>query len=237
MRKDIKLTIRTILFWAFIGFMLGVSLSIMGCNQAHTLSQQHVSIVERTMQSVVKVIAIGYEDMPATGFYIGDGIIVTAGHVSIFDKIEKVIFENDDEYSILDRIVHEDFDCGFLLIENIKRPTLIFNTEALKRGETIFISGHPKDAIFTVSKGIVSGRIEGPVNGTFGDIFLGITDAVAYRGSSGSPIVDAQGKVRGVYVGTYRITQMYEFPTGCAVFIPSSNILKALKHNKLVRPY
>lgn len=232
MRIDMKLTIRTILFWAFIGLVFGLSLSIMGCNQAYTLSQQHVNIVKRTMQSVVKVIAQGYEDMPATGFYIGNGIIVTAGHVSKFDKIEKVVFENGNEYAVLDRIIHEDFDCGFLLIGNVKCPTLILNTEVLRRGEIVFILGHPRNAVFTVTKGIISGRI---IFNSFGDISLGITDAIAYRGNSGSVIIDTQGKIRGVYVGTYRLSYTNEFSPGCAVFISSLDILKALKHNKLIK--
>lgn len=221
-------------------FLVGMFIALAsGCSHLGSYQSQHrIGMIADTMQSVVKVIALGYEDNPASGFYIGDGIVVTAGHVARESSLEKVVFENGDECSISQRIRHKDFDVGLLFIAepNCPTPALVFNTEDLKRGETVYILGHPMDATFIVARGIVSGRIDGPIYGCFGDVSLIITDAIAYRGNSGSVIVDEDGEIRGVYVGTYRVGVGGIFPPGCAVFISTPDILKALEQNKLYSP-
>lgn len=223
----IEKKIRIVFTLAFIvGLILAGLLGAMGCASFENMrSQYRVDMVAMTMQSVVKVIASGYEDMPASGFYIGNGIVITAGHVTKEESIYKVVFENGDESKVLERIVHEDFDVGFLRISEPNCPALVFDKKVLKRGESVYILGHPRGATFAVSRGIVSGR--SIVAGHFGYISLLITDAIAYRGNSGSVVVDEQGEIRGVYVGTYRVSIGGTFPAGCSVFICTADILKA----------
>ena len=188
-------------------------------------------MLAKSMQSVVAVYHPTYGGTPASGFYIGNGIIVTAGHVAEEKGIEKVVFEDGDEYNVLEQIVHPDFDCGFLLISDANsmpntfphpnEPILKFDSAEIKRGEVVFILGNPGGLLFNVSKGIIS-SVNRDCDEYFGKTILIGFDAMATYGSSGAPVVDQDGEIRGVQVGGRGFH-------GSSVAITTSDILKALK--------
>lgn len=223
-----------ILIWAALAAALIFTLeTVIGCQyelRVHGInrsSQHRLGMIEKTMQSIVKIVATGHEDRPATGFYIGNGVIVTAGYILEYPQLDRVIFENGDECPVLDRYEHQDYDCGFYFIEEPNCHALKLDTSELQRGETVYIFGHPTKAVFTVTKGIISGRTD--MEEYFGEVLLGITDAIAHHGNSGSPLVNEKGNVRGMYVGSYRVRMIDgSFPAGCAIFIPAFDIMKSL---------
>ena len=190
-----------------------------------------IEMIERSMQSVVAVYRSDY-DLPASGFYIGDGIIVTAGHVAEVGSLEKVVFEDGDEYPILEQIVHPDYDCGFLLIKypcdpcDINEPILKFDLAEVQRGEEIFILGNPSGFTFLSTNGIVAGRDD--FDGFFGDTLLIIIDAAGQGGNSGSVLIDKDGEIRGLWIGG-SISRCGAFLTGCGASVPVNDILEALK--------
>jgi len=191
-----------------------------------------VEIIETVMQSVVAVYHPSI-NIPASGFYIGDGVIVTAGHVAKMDGIKKVVFEDGTKYPVLRQIVHPDYDCGFLIIENIDRPILKFDLKEVQRGENIFTLGHPVGLTFIVTKGIVTGRSD--AEGFFGNTLLITTDAVTQPGNSGSVLIDEDGEIRGVHVGG-KIGNCGSPLHGYEVDICVSDILKAMETAKLKLP-
>jgi S1-C subfamily serine protease len=196
---------------------------IAGCNTVPKLPPQ-VDMIDKAMQSVVAVYHPNI-DVPASGFYIGNGVIVTAGHVASVENLEKVVFEDGLECSIIKQIAHKNYDCGFLLIENIDKPVLNFDLADVKRGEIIFVLGNPNGLVFNVSKGIISSSNR-LCNGFFGETVLIGYDAATERGSSGSPVIDEDGEVRGINVGNNGFH-------GSAVAITVSDIIKAMKEAKL----
>jgi S1-C subfamily serine protease len=180
-----------------------------------------VQMIELKMQSVVKVLIDGYPNYPASGFYIGNGIVVTAGHVVDVDP-NTVEFENGAEYRILKTIRHPDYDCGFLLIDDVDHPALDFDLDGQVRGETVFILGNPSTLTFCVSRGIIS-SIKQTCNNFFGKVVLIQTDAFAAAGNSGSCVLDADGEVVGILVGG-------RGGSGNICFVvPTSAVLKALE--------
>jgi len=183
-----------------------------------------VEMIAESMQSVVAVYTSD-SDLPASGFYIGNGIIVTAGHVADMEEVEKIIFEDGTQYPILDRIVDPNYDCGFLVVEDINQPTLEFNLAEVQRGEEIFILGHPMGLTFISTKGIVTGRTDSEK--FFGDVLLFAVDAVAHPGNSGSVLLDKNGKIRGVHVGG-RLSNCGSSLYGYSVNISTFDIIKAL---------
>jgi S1-C subfamily serine protease len=185
-----------------------------------------VEVIEQSMQSVVMVFSEQYPDTPATGFYIGDGVIVTAGHVSKNDSIVKVVFEDGTECEVLERITHSDYDCGFLLIGPVNKPEFEFDFVPVKRGEEIIILGHPEGATFISTKGIVTGYDD--YEGFFGDVLLIMVDAVSHAGNSGSPVIDLDGEVRGVHVGG-RMSYCGSGLHGYGANISVADILKAME--------
>lgn len=195
-------------------------------------SEEGLSIVESVMQSVVAVYCPSI-DIPASGFYIGDGVIVTAGHVAGVGGIEKVVFEGGAEYPILDSIVHPDYDCGLLIIDVIDKPALEFDSDGVERGETIFVLGNPNGMTFIVTKGVVSGKYD--FDGFFGDIQMLVSDAAGQSGSSGSVVIDADGGIIGVWVGG-STSRCGSFLVGTGAIIGVDHILLALDAAELQRP-
>lgn len=185
-----------------------------------------VQIINRSMQSVVALYMDGYDGCVGTGFYIGDGKIVTAGHLTEID-IAYVKFEDGTTCEVLNQYVHEDYDCGFIFVEPVDKPALRFDADGVVRGEITYMVGNPTGNTFIATTGIVSGWVE--VEGWFGDIVMILTDAAAHRGNSGSPLIDEDGEVIGLYVGTSRLTNCNDFPNGCAVNVQVSDILAALE--------
>ena len=185
-------------------------------------------MLDTAMQSVVAIYhpSIG---IPASGFYIGNGIIVTAGHVAKVEGLEKVVFEDGDEYSVLEQIVCPNYDCGFLLLlSEVDEPMLKFDLVKVQRGEIVYVLGNPSGLTFNVSKGIIS-SINRLCDGYFGNTVLIGYDAIAASGSSGSPVIDEDGEVRGVHVGDNGFH-------GSAVAITTDDILRAFDAIELQRP-
>ena len=186
-----------------------VVVGAIGCQRDMTIANQYVnserqiSTIHQAMQSVVKVNSSLYPKWPASGFYIGNGIVVTAGHVSKMDHVVSVEFEDGTVCGVLERITHPDFDCGFLLIDAVDKPGLKFDPDPVKRGLVVMTLGNPtireNHFEFLATKGIVAGFYD--VGGYFGDILLFITDSVAHCGNSGSVVIDVDGEIRGMYVG------------------------------------
>lgn len=208
-----------VLLIAFVAMGLGLKAA-----QNEVLSP--VQVINRSMQSVVALYVDGYDGCVGTGFYIGDGKIVTAGHITADCDIAYVEFEDGTTCEVLREYMHSDYDCGFIFVEPVDKPALRFDADGVVRGEITYMVGNPSGNTFIATTGIVSGWVE--VEGWFGDIVMILTDAAAHRGNSGSPLIDEDGEVIGLYVGTSRLTRCNDFPNGCAVNVQVSDILAAL---------
>lgn len=208
-------------------FVLLIAIVAMGLGLKAAQEQATpVQTINRSMQSVVALYVDGYDGCVGTGFYIGDGKIVTAGHLTESD-IAHVKFEDGTTCEVLNQYVHGDYDCGFIFVEPVDKPALRFDADGVVRGEITYMVGNPTGNTFIATTGIVSGWVE--VEGWFGDIVMILTDAAAHRGNSGSPLIDEDGEVIGLYVGTSRLTNCNDFPNGCAVNVQVSDILAALE--------
>lgn len=217
----------------FVILLLGVAIA--GTSFLSAFISAPLSQVEMIDQSMKSVVAVVHPDMevPVSGFYIGDGIIVTAGHVAGKEGIEKIVFEDGIECPVLKQIEHPDFDCGFLLIDPIDRSVLEFDIEEVQRGEEVYIVGNPSGLTFISTKGIVTGRDS--VGEFFGDISLIVTDAIGYEGNSGSALIGTDGEIRGVHVGgrtSYCGVPLHGYEVNVCV----DDILKALDAAGLQRP-
>ncbi|KKN19309.1 hypothetical protein LCGC14_0947080 [marine sediment metagenome] len=187
------------------------------------VSRTQVQMIESSMQSVVQVIHADWPGHPASGFYIGNDIVVTAGHVAEGEP-NGIIFEDGTEYEVLKSIVHPDYDCGFLLLHSVKKPSLKFDLVKSERGEELFILGNRLQLKYCVSKGIVS-SVETYITEVFGEVILVQSDYDGFSGNSGSCVLDKDGEIRGVHVGSRRARISF--------FVPTEAILKALKEAKL----
>lgn len=176
---------------------LAVSLGYSDSGESGTVS------VDDSMCAIVEVFSNRSIDSIGTGFYIGDDTFVTAKHVADFGKITKVRFEDGEEFRVLKTYKSTNSDCALLIVSGVKRKGLTFDEDPISRGDKIYVLGNPEEFSFLVTEGIVAGWTN---KRTWSNRICLVHTAVTYRGSSGSPVLDAEGEVIGVhvaYISTY----------------------------------
>lgn len=182
----------------------------------------HVITPNDVMKSVVHIRAtVEYDDWEmecvdlntnfdgwqGSGVYVGNGLILTAGHVVEDANHFEVTFEDGCVYESIITYGEELSDVGFIRIEDangIDYTPVVFDTRELSRGEDVWILGSPygTDFLFTLTKGIIS-NVTITCDGFFGEKPIFMTDAASYPGNSGGPVVDVDGEIIGILVGGY----------------------------------
>ena len=84
--------------------------------------------------------------------------------------------------------VSDQYDLALLKLDGFQTPHLLFEDQAVSKGQPVYAIGNPASLKNSASAGIMSGR-EG--------IFVK-TDAKIYPGNSGGPLLSEAGKVIGV---------------------------------------
>ena len=157
-------------------------------------------IAESTMPSVVKIVTYddtGDEIGQGSGFFISPQRIITNEHV-VAGAYSAEVFTNEwyyDQITILN--ADKDMDLAILRVDAEDEIPLQINPDAeLKPGQRVIAIGHPLGLEKTVSDGLISS-----VQTIDGVQEVQITAPIS-DGSSGSPVLDQQGRVIGVvYAG------------------------------------
>lgn len=198
-----------------------------------------IEMIEKSMLQVVQVLHSDHPDNPASGSHIGNGVILTAKHVSDYVQVDKVRFEDGSEYKIIYKYNDPNMDIGLCLIDlgeqAATRPKLSLDLDPVMRGLEVFVLGNPYSHLYNSSKGIVSNATK-PPRDSHGDTPLFQTDAFATPGSSGSAVVDIDGEIRGVLVGGYH-DRSGTAVIGTGVCIPVDKILEVLERSGLELEY
>lgn len=156
-------------------------------------------LLERIQPSVV--ILKTYDAMnrltgTATGFFIDESRIVATRH-SVEQASHVAVFFPDGARYHIGRIIAEDIEGDLVLLEvdDLDRVVVGLTYDAIppRNGEDVFVVGFPLGLKQTTSQGIVSGR--NPKNHEFD--FIQISAPISL-GSSGSPVLNMQGKVIGI---------------------------------------
>ena len=161
---------------------------------------EYVSTVDKVFRSVVHISAdAGWE---GSGSYVGNGLILTAGHVVDEGWSFTITFEDGTEYISTEFYLEPVSDVGFIFIGNCDRRELVFDSDGYSRGNTAFVYGNPFGWVynFSVTKGIIS-SVNRDCEGFFGEKIMLQVDAAAYPGNSGGPITDDEGEIIGILVG------------------------------------
>lgn len=151
------------------------------------------NIIRERLRSVVMVLP---GDGIGSGFYASTtGIVVTNKHV--VGPCLSVKLLRHDKTSVEARVVRvaRGYDLALLWDQSAATPPPLplADPAEIAAGDEVHAIGHPRGLDFTVTRGIVSspGRY---VN----DAYFVQTDATTHPGSSGGPLLDAQGRVIGV---------------------------------------
>lgn len=171
-----------------------------------------------------KVVRIEVPNGHGTGFILTNGLLITNNHVVENFKNNEIKINFSDGKTLTDVVVlykNEAEDIALLSVD-IDKPGFEIAT-SYEIGEKIFVLGNPDDFEFSLTDGILSKITKDRLNVEN----LQFT-APALKGSSGSPILNNEGKLVGILKSGLGISQGFNF--GTSVF----NITKALKHTILL---
>jgi len=158
----------------------------------------NVTVYEKINPSIVFIEAVkGDEVSTGTGIVVGSsGEILTSSHVIEEGSSIEVRMSNGSSHKA--KILYRPNDKSDLMLIKIKRKTVpvkLGDSSALKVGQKVLAIGNPFGFSGTLTTGIIS-RIDYVKNKIQ-------TDAAINPGSSGGPIVNADGEVIGISQSIY----------------------------------
>jgi uncharacterized protein (TIGR02145 family) len=180
------------------------------------IAQDATLVYKNTVNSTVTIetdIGLG------SGFFISENVIVTNYHV-IEGASEAFCYTSNSsiKYKIEGYLaVDKSVDLILLKVPGLDRSALKIAVSSVSPGQKIYVIGSPKGLPATISDGIVSG-----LRDFEGYKLIQITAPIS-PGSSGGPVLNANGELIGVSVGQYKDGQNLNFA------IPKSNLELLLK--------
>ena len=195
----------------FPSVLVMVSLILCSFLTSHTKAKPAREVAEKTFPSVVILVMQDSHGQPTSlgsGFFVKEDVIATNLHVIKGAQSGYVkIVGKKPKYDIAGFVaVDRRSDLVLLKVQKVKAPTLVLadgNNVAV--GDEVYAVGNPQGLEGTFSKGIVSSmRKVGE------DSLLQITAPIS-PGSSGGPLLNAEGEVVGVTVATFKGGQNLNF--------------------------
>jgi S1-C subfamily serine protease len=184
--------------WKPLGWLLSLSLALLVL--VPTASPQDVESVAVAAKSSVAVILAEEEDgiVSGTGFMAAGRLILTAEHVVANSRRIVVKFPN---YPVVDAELlgaDSDNDVAVLSIPELPvRPLPLGDISQVREGQRVIVVGFPRVDVLgaetaTVTEGIVSTIRPGLIQ----------MQAPVSPGSSGGPVLNLNGEVIGIVLGT-----------------------------------
>jgi uncharacterized protein (TIGR02145 family) len=164
--------------------------------------------------NVNSTITIETEIGQGSGFFVGPNLIATNYHV-IEGATEAFCYTNSSaaKYEIEGYVaVDKEVDLVILKVKGLNKPAIKMSTSTPTPGQKVYVLGSPKGLEATISEGIVSG-----LRNWNGRKLIQISAPISH-GSSGGPVLNANGLLVGISVGALEDGQNLNFA------IPKSNL-------------
>jgi serine protease Do len=144
------------------------------------------------------VVRIGRAPGRGCGIVVGDGHVLTNAH-NLRDRTTEVAFADGRAEQGAVTAVDPDGDLVVLEVDTGGAPALPWADEPVTPGDIVFAVGRTADGGPRITQGMVSSA-ERSFRGPRGHRITGSVEHTAplARGSSGSPLVDAQGRALGI---------------------------------------
>lgn len=184
--------------------MLALSLLLSTLPAGPAAAEADLSQLIKEVEPAVLFIRIYNQDKQplglGSGFFISpDGEFITNRHVLAKAYYAVAESPNGKTYPVIKVTgVHPEADLVKGMVGNITEPVpyLRISKEGVVKGQRVYAFGNPSGLVFTVSDGIVSGFRSSE---KFGEV-IQMTTPIS-GGSSGGPVVNANGEVVGISVG------------------------------------
>jgi serine protease Do len=181
----------------------------------------------------------GTEDGQGTGFVVPGGYVVTNHHV-VADAAHVQAFAAPGEGFQLIGLLADDErqDLAVLKPAPHALEALLLAARQPRIGEHVVVLGNPLGLASTLSEGIVSAYREAGLkddpDGWHKDTPLLQISAPISHGSSGSPVLDSEGKVLGVAVGAYFEGQNLNFAIPATTL---ETLLRTVNPDRMIKEY
>lgn len=180
---------------------------------APSLSQAQSTrqIAQNAFPSVVLLVMEDANSQPVSlgsGFFVKDDIVATNLHmIEGAARGYAKIVGRKPKYEIVGIVgLDTQRDLALLKITGVRAPSLTFgDINQVAVGDEVYAIGNPQGLEGTFSQGIVSS-----IRQVGSDILFQITAPIS-PGSSGGPVLNAQGKVIGIAVATFKGGQNLNF--------------------------
>ena len=173
-----------------------------------------------------------------SGFHIGKGLVITAGHVAPHENLEiNITFDGRILYPCSVLVSDEkNIDAAILNInaDYSKIPFVVLgNSETVKKGDTVAVIGAPEGWRDNVTVGRISNfhqtlGPEAPSKAWTDNIFV---DASILQGVSGGMVIATDSLVYGSIMGLAGVNAGQGI--GVNVVCPSNKIINLLKNRKI----
>jgi len=164
--------------------------------------------------NVNSTVTIETEIGQGSGFFVGTNLIATNYHV-IEGATEAFCYTNSSaaKYEIEGYVaVDKEVDLVILKVKGVNKPAIKMDTSTPTPGQKVYVLGSPKGLPATITDGIVSGLRDWD-----GTKLIQISAPISH-GSSGGPVLNANGLLVGIAVGAFEDGQNLNFA------IPKSNL-------------
>ena len=175
-----------------------------------TDEETRIALLARLEKSVVVIRAsnsgLPFDESLGSGVIASsDGLVITAAHV--VDDARSLLLTLSTGTSVEGKVLYLDNALDVALIRLAEAPpadavAVLGDSNALRKGATVYVIGNPRGLEFSIATGIVSGRHApehafGEAAAT-GDAEWIQTDAAMNAGVSGGPMFNSKGEVIGI---------------------------------------
>jgi serine protease Do len=163
-------------------------------------------VVDQAKKAVVQVFVENRAgslqgSLRGSGFNIReDGLIVTNRHLVEDAAIIRVTFPDRGLFAVSKWVASADEDLAVLLLQEGGLPFLPLAEVSFMPGEDVLVIGNPLQFARIANRGKVAGYRQVAGRET---LYL-VIEAMIYPGSSGSPVMNAEGEVGGIIFATLR---------------------------------
>ncbi len=208
-----------------IAFVTVIVFSLLAFNQLFAvLNLPSFNFIDRSLELLQNpeirmlregVVEISAANSKGTGFNIHEnGLIVTNSHVVGNAKMVKVTFYQASSYNGIVEASFPEIDLALIRLQGENLPVIKIETsKELEPGEKVTVIGNPLWFSRIVMEGVVTGKTK--LQGW--DIPVLLIRAPIYQGSSGSPVINHEGRVAAVIFATLTIQKELEETIGLAV--------------------
>ncbi|MBF0439633.1 MAG: serine protease, partial [Magnetococcales bacterium] len=161
------------------------------------------SIVYQTVDKQIVCIRSILKDgsvLLGSGFFITKDTIASVAHQIKNAKKITVTLHDGNQSTVFPLLIHEEWDISILKTPPTQNAGLALATNSLPTlGEEAFTIGCPLEQGHTLSKGVITNP-----KVTIEEKVLVQSDLAINNGNSGGPLLNAQGKVIGVIMGSWK---------------------------------